>query len=188
MDSLILLSVLFGLLLLATPILIIVLFVKQATLRRQLNELAEENAKQHTKLQRAIGELQSKIATGVPPAVAAAEKPATSAPDISHPVAVPRPIPPVQIPPPVIVPPRVEVQPPLAAGQETVSPTPQVLPTQPKPATPAAPPKTVPAPIVPPPPAAPPPHPTTIPPAASARIATPPPTLLLKTLAPKTTR
>jgi hypothetical protein len=41
--------VLYGLLLLVTPFLTIALFAREAKLRRQLNELAEENAKQHTK-------------------------------------------------------------------------------------------------------------------------------------------
>ena len=188
MPLLIFIAVVFGFLLLVTPFIAIASLVKQSTLRKQLNDLVEENSKQHARLQRAIGELQTKVAAGVPPASSSAEKPATPAPEVPHPVIAPRPIPPVQIPPPVIVPPRVEVHPPVATEQKTVSPTSQVLPTQPKPTTPAAPPKIIPSPVVPHPPAAVPPHPTTLPPAASARIATPSPTLLLKTPAPKTTR
>src|SRR5208282_1427362 len=48
MPLLILFFVLFGLLLLVTPFLTIALFFREAKLRKQLNDLAEENAKQHT--------------------------------------------------------------------------------------------------------------------------------------------
>src|SRR5271163_1484030 len=80
---------LYGLLLLATPFLAIALYVRNSKLRQQLNELAEENAKQHTKLQRAIGELQTKIGATASPATPAAERPV--APDIRQPSPVPVP-------------------------------------------------------------------------------------------------
>src|SRR5580704_17228724 len=103
----------YGLLLLATPFLAIWLYFRNAKLKQQLNELVEENAKQHTKLQRAIGELQTKVGATVSPAASTAEKPV--APEVSHPSAlpVPRSYPHVLIPSPVAVPPRVEVQPPI---------------------------------------------------------------------------
>ena len=103
----------YGLLLLATPFLAIWLYFRNANLKKQLTELVEENAKQHTKLQRAIGELQTKVGATVSPAAPAVEKPA--APEVSHPsvVPVPRSYPHIQIPSPIAVPPRVEVQPPI---------------------------------------------------------------------------
>jgi hypothetical protein len=104
---------LYGLLLLATPFLAIAFYVRNSKLRQQLNELAEENAKQHTKLQRAIGELQSKLAATASLGTPTVEKPAT--PEASHPsvVPVPRSYPHVPIPSPVAVPPQFIPQPPL---------------------------------------------------------------------------
>src|ERR1700691_2958298 len=67
MPLLILFAVVYGLVLFATPILAISLYVRNARLRKQLNDLVEENAKQFTQLQRAVGELQTKIAATVPP-------------------------------------------------------------------------------------------------------------------------
>jgi hypothetical protein len=118
-----------GLTLLAAPVLFISLYLKQAKLRKQLNDLAEENAKQFTKLQRAVGELQTKVAATVPPSAAAAEKPV--APEVHKPAPAPVPVqqshPPVHIPPPVLVPPRVEVPP------ITPQPTPSIPVTEKKP-------------------------------------------------------
>ena len=174
----------YGLLLLATPFLAIWLFFRNANLKKQLTELVEENAKQHTKLQRAIGELQAKVAATVSPASPAVEKPA--APEVSHPsvIPVPRSYPHIQIPLPVAVPPRVEVHPPIKPQTAPPIPviekkpeaapeqTPQVVapfvpvplvtsPLEPKPAEPK--------PLdVPPPPVA---HPT--PPAAPPKISPP---------------
>ena len=127
MPFLILLSVLFGLLLLATPILIIVLFVKQASLRRQVNELAQQNAQQHAKLQRAVGELESRVAATASAASATAQQrvPKTAVagqPSVENPAQEVRqaaPVPPpvqqsfpsVQIPPAIVVPPRIEIEP-----------------------------------------------------------------------------
>ena len=65
MPLLIFIAVVFGFLLLVTPFIAIASLVKQSTLRKQLNDLVEENSKQHARLQRAIGELQTKVAAGV---------------------------------------------------------------------------------------------------------------------------
>ena len=78
MPLLMLLYVAYGLVMLATPVLTISLYLRQAKLRKQLNDLAEENAKQLTKLQRAVGELQSRVAEGVPSNAPAHEKPVTT--------------------------------------------------------------------------------------------------------------
>src|SRR5580698_7317863 len=131
----------YGLLLLATPFLAIWLYFKNAKLKQQLTELVEENAKQHTKLQRAIGELQTKIGATVSPA---AEKPV--APEVSHPsaVPVPRSYPHVLIPSPITVPPRVQVQPPIKppaapiipAAEEKPHPAPEQKPVSPTPSAP----------------------------------------------------
>src|SRR5580698_2173372 len=95
----------YGLLLLATPFLAIWLFFRNAKLKQQLTELVEENAKQHTKLQGAIGELQTKVGATVSPATPATENPA--APEVSHPsaVPVPRSYPHVLIPSSTAIPP-----------------------------------------------------------------------------------
>jgi hypothetical protein len=110
MPLLYLLFGLYALVLLATPFLAIGLYVRHAGLRKQLNELAEENAKQLTRLQRAVGELQTKVAVTAPPATPGPER--ASSPEARQPVPVPRSFPHVQIPPPLTVSPRVEVPPP----------------------------------------------------------------------------
>src|SRR5271170_2051763 len=110
MPLLMLLYVAYGLVLLATPVLTISLYLRQAKLRKQLNDLAEENAKQFTKLQRAVGELQSRVSAGVPPAAPAHEKPVAT--DIRQPIPVPRSYPPVQVSPSIVVPAHVDVPPP----------------------------------------------------------------------------
>ncbi len=208
MPLLILICVLYGLLLLATPFLAIGLYVKQAKLRQQLNGLAEENAKQLTRLQRAVGELQTKLAATAPSATVsgvtpAAEKPIT--PGVHQPIAVPRSFPVVQIPSAAVFPPRLELKPPLATTapppisvsekkpalapeQKPLAPTPQTPPTEAKPTPPTAPPKTIPTPAVPHTPSVHPTPPTAIPPAAAARVSTPPPISQLRVPAPKTTR
>ena len=101
MPFAIFLLVLFGLLLLVTPFLTIALFAREAKLRRQLNELAEENAKQHTKLQRAVGELQSKLAAAPAATAPVAEK--SLSPEPRPPVPVPRSVPTEQVPAPTVV-------------------------------------------------------------------------------------
>lgn len=139
---------LYGLLLLATPFLAIALYVRNSKLRQQLNELAEENAKQHIKLQRAIGELQSKLAATAPPGAPTVEKAAT--PEASHPsvVPVPRSYPHVHIPSPIAVPPRVEMQAPIKPQTTApIPPTEKRLEAAPEP-KPQAPPLSVPVPPV----------------------------------------
>ena len=157
MPLLYLLYVAYGLVLLATPVLTIALYVRYARLRRQLNEFAEENAKNLSKLQRAVGELQSKLAATTLHAAAppAAEKPVT--PDVRQTVPVPRSFPQAQVPPLVAVTPRVEV-PPTPKPQATpplipvIEKKPETAPEQ-KPPMPApvvpVPPVTVTPPIIP---------------------------------------
>jgi hypothetical protein len=110
MPLLYLLFGLYVLLLLATPFLAIALYVRHTSFRKQLNDLAEENAKQLTKLQRAVGELQTKLTATAMPAPPAVEKPVT--PEAHPPIPVPRSFPHMPTYPPVAVSPRTEVQPP----------------------------------------------------------------------------
>ncbi len=205
MPLAILLLVLLGLLVVITPFLTIALFVREARLRKELHELAEENAKQHTKLQRAIGELQSKTAATASSSAPAGEKPLT--PEVRQPVPAPGSFPHVQIPAPVVVPLRAEVQPPIAgpikpsipvtekkyepaAEQEPQVPA-LIAPLKPATVTPPVIPTATPlhrhsAPAAAHPPAVPATPRVEIPPTAS-RISTPPPTLPLRTAAPKPT-
>jgi hypothetical protein len=215
MPLLILFAVIYGLVLLATPILAISLYVRNAKLRKQLNDLAEDNAKQLTKLQRAIGELQIKAAAAAPSVAPAAEKSDTT--EARQPVPVPRSFPQVHIPPPVPVPPRVEAQPPIKPQPTPPIPGTPIIPTPPpvpqkpptpatplepkplapaaqtpppeaKPTPPPAPPKAIPPSAIPHTPAMPPPPPqAAIPPAAAARISTPLPTSPLRVPAPRPT-
>ncbi|MGB9464545.1 MAG: DUF2339 domain-containing protein, partial [Candidatus Acidiferrum sp.] len=182
MPLLYLLLIAYGLAVLVAPFLVISLYIRNANLRKQLNDLTEENARQHTKLQRAVGDLQSKLASGAVTAAPSVEKLVTPEARQSTPVPIPRSYPQVHIPAPIHVPLRVEPQPPVTppvaltisvAEQKPTPPPPKIIPT------PAAPP----APSI---PAMPPPHPTAIPPAA--RTSTPPPVSPLRTPAPKTTR
>ena len=135
---------LYGLLLLATPFLAIALYVRNSKLRLQLNELAEENAKQHTKLQRAIGELQTKLGATASPAAPTVEKPAT--PEASQPsvAPVPRSYPHVPIPSPIAAPPRVDVQAPIKP-----QPAPPIPGTEKKPEAALEQKPQIPAPVVP---------------------------------------
>src|SRR5271163_3693216 len=110
MPLLMLLYVVYGLVLLATPVLTISLYLRQAKLRKQLNELTEENARQLTKLQRAVGELQTKVAAGGPPAAAAPEKPASTDVRQTAPASPPL-YPQVRVSPSVVVPSHVDVPP-----------------------------------------------------------------------------
>src|SRR5579864_7081903 len=141
------LAVVYGLVLLATPVLTIALYVRYARLRKQLNEFTEENAKNLTKLQRAVGELQSKLAATGVHTTPAVEKPATSEARQTTNVPVPRSYPHVQIPPTVAVPPPVEVQPPpkpqtppsVLITEKKPEPAPEVKPQLPAPAVPVPP-------------------------------------------------
>jgi len=155
MAPLILICVLFGLLLLATPFFAIALYVKYSNLRKQLNELAEENAKQHIKLQRAVGELQSKVAATVLPAAPPADK--SVAPEVPNAAPVPQSHPPVHIPPPGVASPHSEVPPPfkpqatplIPVTEKMPEPAPEQKTPIPAPVAPA-PPVTVPPPVIPP--------------------------------------
>jgi Predicted membrane protein (DUF2339) len=195
MPLLILFAVVYGLVLFATPILAISLYVKNARLRKQLNHLAEENANQFTKLQRTVGELQTKVAAAVPPLAASADK--SAAPEVHTPAPVPRSFPQAHIPAPVAVPPRVEVQSPaksqtpssIPVTEKKPEPTPIppatiAPPAESKSTPPLAQPKVIPTPK----PTTPPPQPTAIPPAQAARTSTPRPSSPLSTPAPKFTR
>ena len=145
---------LYGLLLLATPFLVIGLYVRQARLRKQLNELAEENAKQLSRLQRAVGELQTKLTATVPPATPAPDR--ASSPEARQPVPVPRSFPHLQIPLPVVVSPRVEVPPsskpqvtlPIPVTEKRPEPAAEQKPLAPTPAA-SVPPVMVTAPVIP---------------------------------------
>ena len=210
MPFLYLLYVFYGLTLLAAPVLFISLLLRQAKLRKQLNDLAEDNAQKFARLQRTVGELQTKVTAAAPAATAAPEKAAS--PEARQPIPVPRSFPHVQIPPPVVVPSRVEMPPPTKlqspppipvtekktepafAPPVTLTPpvAPILRPTPPSESKPIPPPA---PPIIPPPtappkpatPATPPPQPTAIPPAAAARVSTPPTFSPLRTPAPRPT-
>jgi len=185
MPPAILLLVLFGLLVVVTPFLTIALFVREAKLRRQLNELAEENTRQHTKLQRAVGELQGKLAATSAPTTPVAEKPISAEPRQPSPVSVPRSSPTVQIPPPVVVSPRVELKPYVPAPATPPIPPAAAPPPEAKPTLPAAPPKIIPTPAAPKAPAMPPAAPAGTPPVAAARVSPPPSTSPMRVPAPK---
>src|SRR5208282_2618581 len=151
MPLLILFFVLFGLLLLVTPFLTIALFFREAKLRKQLNDLAEENAKQHTKLQRAIGELQTKLGTTASPATPTVEKPATHEVGQPNTVPVPRSYPQVHIPRQIAVPPPSTAQttPSIPVTEKKPEPAPEQKPLVTTPVSPV-PPVTVTPPVTPP--------------------------------------
>jgi predicted membrane protein DUF2339 len=141
-------AVVYGLVLFATPVLTIALYVRYSRLRKQLNELAEENAKQLTRLQRAVGELQGKLAATAPHTTPSPEKPVT--PEARPPVPVPRSFPHVQIPLPVVVSQPVEVHPPIK-----LQPAPPIPVTEKKPEPSSVPPAIVTPPVIPAPPPSP---------------------------------
>jgi hypothetical protein len=89
-----LMVVLFACLAFATPFLTIFLLGRQARLRREFNDLIAENEKRFTRLQRAIGELQSKVA------VAAQASPAAPQQTTSQPAEAQAPAPSTQTAPP----------------------------------------------------------------------------------------
>lgn len=140
MPFLYLLCLFYGLTLLAAPALFISLYLKQAKLRKQLNELAEENNQKFMKLQRVVGELQAKLAAA-PPAARAVETPATTG--AHQPIPETRSFPEAPVAPPVAVPPRVEVQPPTKP-----QPAPPIPVVEKKPEPAFVPPVTVTSPIV----------------------------------------
>ncbi|HYL62477.1 MAG TPA: DUF2339 domain-containing protein [Candidatus Methylomirabilis sp.] len=142
MALIFLIAIFCGFVFLIAPIWLIALSVRSAKLRRQLAELTEETAKQQTKLQRAIGELQTRLAA-TSADTAGTEK--AAAPEVRQQVPVPRSFPVVPIPPTPVVPPaksvppvpgRVEVKPPITP----VAPVPPVSTTPPQTTAPPAPP------------------------------------------------
>jgi hypothetical protein len=198
-----LIAVFYGLFLLVLPVWLIVLSARAAKLRRELSETREEHKREQLKLQRVVGELQTKLASlqSAPPATEkpAAETPAPSAaapvqvstpPATPTPSVVPRAFTPVSIPPAPVVPPK-PPSPPAAVHFETKLPEPK--PTSPATAAvqpappPALPPKVAPpsaapqlptTPATPPRPAAPP---------LAARISTPSFSSPLRAAAPQAT-
>jgi len=203
---------LYGLLLLVTPFFTIFLLIRQARLRRQLSELIEVNEEQHLRLQRAVGELQSKLAATVQPATLAAEKPVATEVRQHVPVSTATIVPPTRLPPAAppsetqrtiapLVPPSIPAAERKPEAEQEQKPSVPLAPLEPKPLAPAAqtPPwegKSTPAPIppkivLPPsvvfPPATPIPPPKAIPPAAAARVSSPSPISSLSIPAPKPT-
>jgi hypothetical protein len=145
-----LIAMVYGVVLLIAPVWLIALSVQESKLRRQLREQAEEATRERLKLQRAIGELQAKLAAAPPAPQAVAERPvpvastATPAENVPVPRSFPVvPIPPAPAVPPlkpaVTVPPRIETQPPASVPtpvppQKPPAPT---APLDPKPLVPA---------------------------------------------------
>jgi hypothetical protein len=139
-----LIAVFYGLLLVALPVWLIVLSIQSSSLRRKLKELEEESARERLKLQRAIGELQSKLAAAQATAQPATERttpaaPPSPVPTPPPPVAVPRSFPVVPIPPAPAVSP---LKPPPPPASQPIAQTPPVTATPPKPAVPPAGPST----------------------------------------------
>jgi hypothetical protein len=105
-----------------SPIFIIGLYVRYSRVQKKLNELIEENAKQHATLQRAIGQLQSRLAT--------AHEPSTVAHEARQQVPIPRSFPVVPTPPVPAVPPP-KPAPPVSLSAETKPPAAPPVPTTP---------------------------------------------------------
>lgn len=148
--------VLLGLLLLVSPILIIVLFVKESNLRTRLRELAEDYTRKIAQLQRTVAELQNKVAAMASESVREQgarektrdEKPVVEKPPVekpaaqetTHPSRTPRTFAPVPTPPVVSLPPKVElpVPPPIAEPMPASQIKPEAF-REPKPQTPQSP-------------------------------------------------
>lgn len=141
----------YGIVLLVAPFWLISLSVREARLRRDLKNLADENAKERIKLQRAIGELQSKLASAPQHTPQSAADMPTSAASPTAPtqsVPVPRSFPVAPMPPAPAVPPTKATAPPAhpdiqappkpqAPAVPLALPTPSA-PVQQKPAAPIA--------------------------------------------------
>jgi len=213
----VLLLLLIAVILIATPIIALALLVKHSRLRTEFNQLKDENARQHTSVQREVADLKRQLSSMVHPAAPAAEKPSerpvvAPAPAPTATRETPVPAPRVDMPAPVKLSPSVPLstpaspaQPPLTPGSTPAQPPPPTVPPVPKPVLPAAakPPADIkpsapaaPSPIAPPilpsiqpPPTrvAAPPPPAKIPPAAAARVTTPPSTSAFRVPAPKPT-
>lgn len=136
----------YGIVLLVAPFWLISLSVREARLRRDLKNLADENTKERLKLQRAIGELQSKLASATTPASVGA--PQEAKPEAPHSVPVPRSFPVVSIPAAPVPPPAKTTPPAHPDFQAPTKPQPPTVPlapptppvpVQPKPAAPITP-------------------------------------------------
>jgi hypothetical protein len=105
-----LLLVLFGLLLIVTPVLTLFLLVKYSKLRSDLDQLKEENSRHHTSFQREVADLKRQLAaTGHPPAPVVSEppqRPATPAAPVKE---TPVPAPRIDVPAPVKLPAPVSI-------------------------------------------------------------------------------
>jgi hypothetical protein len=105
-----LLLVLFGLLLIVTPVLTLFLLVKYSKLRSDLDQLKEENSRHHTSFQREVADLKRQLAATVhPPASVVtepAQRPATPAAPVKE---TPVPAPRIDVPAPVKLPAPVSI-------------------------------------------------------------------------------
>ena len=212
-----LIVVLFAILAIATPFITLALLGKFKKLRENLNQLAEENSKQHASIQREVADLKRQLATSVRPAASATEEqaPRAVAPAVPAVKETPVPVIRVELPPPVKTPapvsfpiPEKKAEPPPVQKQQElvpVPPTPAPVERQPelpvaakspvevKAPAPSVPPQTTPISVpssAPPPPRifAPAPQvPPAIPPAAAARVSVAPPISPYRVAAPKPT-
>ena len=101
-----LIFVLFALLALATPFITLVLLGKYKKLRENLDQLREENSRQHVSLQREVVDLQRQLQAAVHPAAPAVGQPTQppAAPPTSPRKETPVPAAPVDLPAPVTLP------------------------------------------------------------------------------------
>jgi len=141
-ELLYLIAVFYGLFLLVLPVWLIALSFRAGRLRRELSEAREEHKREQLRLQRAVGELQTKLASlQSQPAQPAPEKPAAEPPAPATPTPVPV-TPPPPAPTPSIVPrgPTPVAIPPAPVVPQK-PPTPpahlETKPPEPKPVTPA---------------------------------------------------
>ncbi len=161
-----LILVLFAILAIATPFITLVLLGKYKKLRENLDQLTEENSRQHTSFQREVADLKRQLSAAVQPAGPVAseftQRPATPTAPTVRETPVPKPhvdlSVPVKLPAPMSFPiPEKKPEPqPLQKSQEPSPITPAsvpIAPTRPKPVLPAA--AKTPAEVKPPAPAAP---------------------------------
>ncbi|HXY24949.1 MAG TPA: hypothetical protein VEI73_09880 [Candidatus Acidoferrum sp.] len=184
MQTVVFFSVLFGILLFATPFIALALWGKYSKLRREFDETKEEHSRQFRSMQREVADLKKQIASGIPPIQPVVEKPAERP---VAPVAAPikeTPVPPsrVEFPPPVKVPPPTSIPPSQKRPEPQPTPTlPAAAKTPPevKPAAPTAPPPSAkpPVPVMPP--------PGQMPSTLAERLTTPLPVSAFKVSAPK---
>src|SRR5467141_2792537 len=98
-----LIFVLFAILAIATPFITLALLGKYKKLRENLDQLAEENSKQHTSFQREVADLKRQLTAAVHPAAPAAGEPAQRPAAPASPIVreTPVPAPRVDLPAPV---------------------------------------------------------------------------------------